>query len=153
MSAVQSREWAIPFLVALLGLSLLLCRYLAARTPRPAILWVAGAYWSLLHLIYLYGLLTPDRFAGALAPLTLCTFPMSLGEGVFPQGFVTLADLAANYVRYVVCFGGMNTLLLAGLLALILPGAGSPGRVSPHYEPPNPVLRDHAGSPAEPDHG
>ena len=100
----------------------LLCSFLAARTPRPLVLWSGCAYLGLLHLVCLYGLLTSPRFDTAFAHLTLLTFPfsMSLEDTAFPQGFATVAGLASNYVRYVVCFGGLNTLLLMGFLSIVL---------------------------------
>ncbi len=132
MPAFDPRSYATAFLLVSLAWSLLLCRFLAARTPRPAVLWGAAGYWTLLHLICVYGMLGSQRFEGALAQLTLFTFPwsMSLADTLFLQGFATLPDLAANYVRYVLCFGGMNALLLAGLLVLVLPdrGVARPGK-------------------------
>ncbi len=104
------------------------CRFLAARTPRPAVLWSGAAYLGLLHLICLYGLLTSTRFDTALAHLTLLTFPfsMSLEDTAYPQGFSTMAGLASNYVRYVVCFGSLNALLLAGFLSIVVRSRSEP---------------------------
>ena len=97
------------------------CRLLTSRTPKPAVIWGAGGYLALLHVVSLYGLLTSTRFETALPTLTLLTFPFSasLGDTAFPQGFSTVAGLASNYVRYVVCFGSLDALLLVGLLSTV----------------------------------
>jgi hypothetical protein len=123
MSAPASHLWAAALLAVALPAILLLCRLLAARTPRPASIWGPGIYLIVLHLVYIYGLLAGRGFAGALPQLTLLTFPASanVGNPLIRQGFMTMLDLAANYVRYVLCFGGIDALLIAGFLAFAVP--------------------------------
>jgi hypothetical protein len=123
MVALEPRDAAAAFLLVPMAAITLLCRFLAAHTRKPAVVWATGGYWGFLHLICLYGLLTSTRFDSGLAQLTLFTFPMSmfLDDTHIMQGFGSLVDLAGNYVRYVLCFGGLNALLLACFLALALP--------------------------------
>jgi hypothetical protein len=61
---------------------------------------------------------------------------MSVADGEYIPGFGTLAGLWSNYVRYIVLFGTMNSLMLAGFLTLILPGRrrASPGPILPEPE-------------------
>lgn len=124
MSDPASHLWAAALAAVPLLAMFPLCRFLAARTPKPASIWGPGIYLILLHLVYLYGLLASRGFAGTLPQLTLLTFPASsnVGNPLIRQAFMTLPDLAANYVRYVLCFGGVDALLIAGFLALAVPG-------------------------------
>jgi hypothetical protein len=120
--AIAPRGYAAAFLlVALLGI-LAVCRRLAVRSRRPAVVWGSGGYFAFLHLLSLVGMLTSTRFDAALAQLTLFTFPLSIlvADGRVGAGFGTLPDIAINYMRYVVCLGGLNTVLFAGFLTLVL---------------------------------
>ena len=129
--AIAPRGYAAAFLlVALLGI-LALCRWLAARSRRPAVVWGAGGYFAFLHLLSLVGVLTSTLFDGALAQVTLFTFPFSLlaADGRAGAGFGTLSDMTTNYLKYLVLFGGLNTALIAVFLTLVL----GPGRKVPQH--------------------
>ena len=119
----EYRSYAVAVLLIVIAATYAVCRILAAHVRKPAAAWAAGAYWAFLHFVCIYGLVTSTRFDTALAQLSLLTFPFSMfvGDTLLMQGFGTLPDLATNYVRYVVCFGGLNTLLIAAWLTLVAP--------------------------------
>lgn len=126
MASFEPRGYAAAFLLIALVLLSLLCRWLAARVRRPAAVWGAGAYLALVHLVCLAGLLTSSNFDSGLAPLTLLTFPFSItvANDHYLPGFDTLPALTSNYVRYVLYFGGLNTLLIGAFLLLVVPTRG-----------------------------
>lgn len=130
MPALHPRGYAVAFLLFSLAAFLPLARLLAVRIRRPAAAWSAAGYLMLLHAIFLYGLTTSSLFGNALPQLTLFTFPFSVlvGDTHMNEGFATLPDLAANYVRYVLCFGGLNAALIAGFFALVVP-VRVPGKI------------------------
>jgi hypothetical protein len=123
MPAFHPRGYAVAFLLVVLAALLPLAHLLVVRTRRPAAVWAAAGYLLLLHGICLYGLTTSSLFGNALPQLSLFTFPFSVlvGDTHMNEGFATLPDLAANYVRYVLCFGGLNAALIAGFFSLVLP--------------------------------
>lgn len=123
MNALEPRYVAAVFLAAVLLGICLLCLWLTHRSARPAVVWGSCGYWALLHVVALAGLLTSTQFETAIAPITLLTFPFSalVAENHWLPGFATLPGLAANYVRYVVWYGGLNTLLVWWFLAAVLP--------------------------------
>ncbi len=123
MHAHATRAVALAFLIAALLAVLLASRFLSLRSSRPVAVWGAGGYLALLHGIAIFGLATGTRFDTALAQMTLCTFPfsMSLFDTNRMQGFATPHDLAVNYVRYILYFGGLNAMLFAGFLVIVVP--------------------------------
>ncbi len=131
MPGLHARGYAVAFLFTALGALWPLARLLVARTRRPSAVWAAVGYIALLHGICLYGLATSPLFSNALPQLSLFTFPFSalVGDTHMNEGFAALPDLAANYVRYVLCFGGLNAGLIAGFLLLVMP-AQAPGQPS-----------------------
>ena len=137
MPVFEPREYAAVFLLVVLVLSLLLCRRLAARSSRPAMIWAPGGYWALLHLVGIYGLVSSTRFENGLAPLSLLTFPLSVAVSatIRMEGFARPADLAINYLRYFVCCGGLNVLLIAGFVVLL--------STKVRHAPDHPDHRDH----------
>ena len=119
----RARDLAMAFLVAILVLLLVLSPVLARYSRRPAVVLGPAIYFGVLHLIALIGLATSVRFETGLAQLTLFTFPFSIvlyQETALP-GFASGHELADNYVRYIVHFGGWNALIFATFLALVVP--------------------------------
>ena len=116
------RAAAVFLLLSLLGVWLLF-RFLARYASKPGVVWGVAAYLACLHLISLGGLFAGPLFGGGLPQLPLFTFPfsMSVANSMSMSGFGPLDDLAANYVHYIVIFGTLNGLLLAGFLALVIP--------------------------------
>jgi hypothetical protein len=129
MPALHPRGYAVAFLLVALAALWPIARLLAVRTRRPAAVWAAAGYVAVLHGICLYGLTTSSLFGNALPQLTLFTFPFSalVGDTHMNEGFATLPDLAANYVRYVLCFGGLNAGLIAGFFLLVMPARAPDG--------------------------
>jgi hypothetical protein len=129
MPGPHPRIYAVVLLLIAWTALLLLARLLAVRSRWPTAVWAAAGYLSLLHAICLYGLLTSYLFGNALPQLTVFTFPFSIivGDTHMNEGFGSLPDLTANYVRYVLCFGGLNALLIASFFSLVT-SARAPGR-------------------------
>jgi hypothetical protein len=123
MPGPHPRIYAIVLLLIAWAALLFVARLLALRSRRPAAVWAAAGYLSLLHGICLYGLITSYLFGNALPQLTLFTFPFSaiVGDTHMNEGFGSLPDLTANYVRYVLCFGGVDAMLIVGFFSLVLP--------------------------------
>jgi hypothetical protein len=117
------RPLAAAFLLGALLLLWLVTRLLARHASKPAVLWCMAGYLGLIHLVALAGLLTGQLFADSFPQLTLLTFPFSLSvsTGPYIPGFATLRDLGTNYVRYISLFGTMNSLILGGFLAFVVP--------------------------------
>ena len=124
----QARAIGVIFLGSVLLLLLLLCAWRAPHSRRPAVVWGVGGYFSLLHVIGIYGLLTSTQFETAFATLTLATFPwcMAVANVLRMHSFGTLHNLGANYIRYILVFGGLNAVLIGVFFAFLVPAR--PGR-------------------------
>ena len=101
------------------GVLLCLGALLRARRSRyPALLYAVAALMAVLHLVWLAGLLGGHSLASGFALLTLLTFPWSfaVGTNMSMAGFDTLHGLLLNYVRFVLGFGGLQSLVLTLLV-------------------------------------
>ena len=99
-------------LILLLLLSLALLR--ARHSRYPALLYTCAGFLTLLHAVWIAGLLSSRLFESGFATLELLTFPWSAGV-IFDMtmaGFGTLRELLTNYARFVLGFGGLQCLLL-----------------------------------------
>ena len=93
-------------------------RYRRTERKRIIILALFG-YNELLLTMFIYGLLTDDGFGWAFLPLMICTAPWSFLASDFAQGPFgawLVSGLIGNFVLFVGLCGGMNTLLLYGIL-------------------------------------
>ncbi len=97
-------------LLPLLGLLFWRARY----SRYPWLLYVCAAYMALLHGVWIVGLLRGPMFASGFATLELLTFPWSMAVvwNMTMAGFVTTHDLLLNYARFVLGFGGLQSLAL-----------------------------------------
>ena len=111
-----SESHALNIAVAIIvWLALMAACLLRARHSRyPSLLYTCAAYMTLLHGVWIYGLLTSRMMENVFAIVTLLTFPWSLSNGftLSMVGFGTAADTLLNYARYVLGFGGLECLLL-----------------------------------------
>ncbi len=97
------------------------CRWASRRCRRPLLLWGVGGYYMLLLAVLVYGFTTGTRFETALGQLTLLTFPFSIATDhtLYQQGFGSLPEIAHNFVRYVLLYGGLDGAILSGFFWLV----------------------------------
>jgi hypothetical protein len=102
--------------LAIAGWSLLLaaCLWRARVSRYPAILWTCAGYMTLLHAVWLWGLLGSPLMSGGFGTIELLTFPWSMAVifNMTMAGFRTLHDLLLNYARFILGFGGIQCLVL-----------------------------------------
>ena len=102
---------------------LLVCRWLSPRCRRPGVLWGVGIYFMSLLAVFIYGFATSTHFETALGQLTMLSFPFSIltDHTLEQEGFGTLGEIARNFVRYVLVYGGLDGLILTGFFWVVFP--------------------------------
>ncbi len=115
MLAAPTPRILASLLAATMLLLLLAVLLLRARHSRyPALLYTCAGFLTLVHAVWIAGLLSSHLFESGFATLELLTFPWSAAV-IFDMtmaGFGTLRDLFINYARFVLGFGGLQCLLL-----------------------------------------
>ena len=90
------------------------CLWRARSSRYPSILWTCAAYMTLLHAVWLWGLLSSQMMSNGFGAVELLTFPWSAAVifNMTMAGFRTLHDLLLNYARFILGFGGAQCLVL-----------------------------------------
>ena len=104
--------------VAIIGLAVL-CRNQFRRSRQRGLVAVLYGYNVLLLALFILGLLADDGYGWAFVPLMICTAPWSFLAPAIVHGTVGnwfASGLIGNFVLFVVLCGGINSLLLYGIV-------------------------------------
>jgi hypothetical protein len=90
------------------------CVWRARFSRYPSLLWTCAGYMTLLHAIWIWGLLSSQMMSNGFGTVELLTFPWSAAVifNMAMAGFRTLPDLLLNYARFILGFGGAQCLVL-----------------------------------------